>query len=69
MRADDTTVLSSSGPGRDSIRIQSNAQYTTHVVVYVTFSFHSLSFTEAKVPSSYTIIVWTSATCPKVAGV
>ncbi|GJJ06564.1 hypothetical protein Clacol_000757 [Clathrus columnatus] len=33
MRADDTTVLSASGPGRNAVRIQSNAQYTTHVVV------------------------------------
>ncbi|KAF8590993.1 glycoside hydrolase family 16 protein [Ramaria rubella] len=33
MRADDTTVLSASGPGRNSVRIQSNAQYSTHVVV------------------------------------
>ena len=34
MRADDTTVLSSSGLGRDSVRIRSNNQYTTHVAVY-----------------------------------
>jgi hypothetical protein len=33
MRADDTTVLSASGPGRNSVRIRSNAAYTTHVVV------------------------------------
>ncbi|KAG6380032.1 glycoside hydrolase family 16 protein [Boletus reticuloceps] len=35
MRADDTTVLSSSGPGRNSVRIRTNNQYTTHVAVYV----------------------------------
>ncbi|KIM55449.1 glycoside hydrolase family 16 protein [Scleroderma citrinum Foug A] len=34
LRADSTTVLSSSGPGRNSFRIQSNAQYTTHVAVF-----------------------------------
>jgi len=35
MRADDTTVLTPSGPGRNSVRIRSNNQYTQHVVVYV----------------------------------
>lgn len=34
MRADDTTILSSNGPGRNSVRIRSNNQYTTHVAVY-----------------------------------
>ncbi|KAN0078477.1 glycoside hydrolase family 16 protein [Tylopilus felleus] len=34
MRADDTTVLSASGPGRHSVRISSNDQYTTHVAVF-----------------------------------
>ncbi|KAJ8591346.1 glycoside hydrolase family 16 protein [Rhizopogon salebrosus TDB-379] len=34
MRADDTTVLTPSGPGRNSVRIQSNNQYTQHVVVF-----------------------------------
>lgn len=33
MRADDTTVLDPSGPGRNSVRIQSTASYTQHVVV------------------------------------
>lgn len=33
MRADDTTVLTPSGPGRNSVRIRSNSQYTQHVVV------------------------------------
>lgn len=33
MRADDTTVLTPSGPGRNSVRIRSNRQYTQHVVV------------------------------------
>lgn len=33
MRADDTTVLSASGPGRNSIRIKSVQTYTHHVVV------------------------------------
>ena len=31
IRADDTTTLSASGPGRDSVRLQSNKQYTDHV--------------------------------------
>ncbi|KIJ67434.1 glycoside hydrolase family 16 protein [Hydnomerulius pinastri MD-312] len=34
MRADDTTVLTASGPGRNSVRIRSNNQYTTHVAVF-----------------------------------
>ncbi|KAF9239252.1 glycoside hydrolase family 16 protein [Melanogaster broomeanus] len=34
MRADDTTVLSPSGPGRNSVRIRSKNQYTTHVAVF-----------------------------------
>ncbi|KAI0260952.1 2 beta-glucan [Gloeopeniophorella convolvens] len=34
LRADDTTVLSASGPGRNSFRIQSNKQYDTHVSVF-----------------------------------
>ncbi|RDX45720.1 laminarinase [Lentinus brumalis] len=34
IRADDTTVLSASGPGRNSVRLQSNKQYTTHVSVW-----------------------------------
>ena len=34
MRADDTTVLTSTGPGRNSVRIRTNNQYTTHVAVY-----------------------------------
>ncbi|KAG8982997.1 hypothetical protein FRB94_008174 [Tulasnella sp. JGI-2019a] len=33
MRADYTTVLSASGPGRNSVRIQSNKQYTTSVTI------------------------------------
>ncbi|KIK89907.1 glycoside hydrolase family 16 protein [Paxillus rubicundulus Ve08.2h10] len=34
LRADDTTVLSASGPGRNSVRIRSNKKYTTHVAVF-----------------------------------
>ncbi|KAF9236017.1 glycoside hydrolase family 16 protein [Melanogaster broomeanus] len=34
LRADSTTTLSASGPGRNSFRLQSNAQYTTHVAVF-----------------------------------
>lgn len=33
LRADHTTTLSANGPGRNSFRIQSNNQYTTHVAV------------------------------------
>ena len=33
IRADHKTVLSSSGPGRNSVRIQSNKQYYNHVAV------------------------------------
>ncbi|KAI0820859.1 laminarinase [Trametes gibbosa] len=34
IRADHTTVLNPSGPGRNSVRLQSNKQYTTHVTVW-----------------------------------
>ncbi|KAG0703323.1 glycoside hydrolase family 16 protein [Suillus ampliporus] len=34
LRADDTTFLNSSGPGRDSVRIRSKRLYTQHVVVF-----------------------------------
>ncbi|EIM80617.1 2 beta-glucan [Stereum hirsutum FP-91666 SS1] len=34
LRADDTTTLSASGPGRNSFRIQSNNAYGTHVTVF-----------------------------------
>ncbi|KAG2357156.1 glycoside hydrolase family 16 protein [Suillus spraguei] len=34
LRADYTTTLSSSGPGRNSFRIQSNSQYETHVAIF-----------------------------------
>lgn len=47
MRADDTTVLTPSGPGRNSVRIKSNAAYTTHVAVYAISVFAFLSFTLA----------------------
>ena len=43
MKADSTTKLSASGPGRNSIRIHSNKQWTTHTLVYVLhaiFSYH-----------------------------
>lgn len=33
IRADHTTTLSASGPGRNSVRIQSNKQYFNHVTV------------------------------------
>lgn len=35
IRADHTTKLSAGGPGRNSVRLQSNKQYTTHVTVSV----------------------------------
>ncbi|KAF9232412.1 glycoside hydrolase family 16 protein [Melanogaster broomeanus] len=34
LRADSTTTLDASGPGRNSFRLQSNAQYTTHVAIF-----------------------------------
>ena len=34
-RADSTTILTSTGPGRDSFDLVSNNQYTTHVAMYV----------------------------------
>jgi hypothetical protein len=33
IRTDNTTFLNPSGPGRNSVRIQSNNQYNTHVAV------------------------------------
>lgn len=35
LRADSKTILSASGPGRNSIRLRSNKQYTTSVMVWV----------------------------------
>ena len=35
LRADDTTVLSASDPGRNSVRLQSNNVYSNHVTVCV----------------------------------
>ena len=41
IRADSTTVLSADGPGRDSVRLQSNKQYSNHVsVCVVLYSYH-----------------------------
>ncbi|KAH8105325.1 laminarinase [Cristinia sonorae] len=34
IRADHTTKLSASGPGRNSVRLQSNKQFTNHVAVF-----------------------------------
>ncbi|THG97271.1 hypothetical protein EW026_g4685 [Hermanssonia centrifuga] len=34
MRADDTTILDPDGPGRNSVRIMSVNNYTTHVAVF-----------------------------------
>ncbi|KAF8227851.1 endo-1,3(4)-beta-glucanase [Tricholoma matsutake] len=34
LRADYTTTLNASGPGRNSVRIRSNKAYTTHVAVF-----------------------------------
>ncbi|KAF9476964.1 2 beta-glucanase [Pholiota conissans] len=34
LRSDHTTVLKSSGPGRNSVRMQSNKQFTTSVMVF-----------------------------------
>ncbi|KAL5510983.1 hypothetical protein ACEPAG_3702 [Sanghuangporus baumii] len=34
IRGDHNTVLSASGPGRNSVRLQSNKQWTTHVAVF-----------------------------------
>ena len=35
LRADSTTTLSPSGPGRNSVSIRSKKTYTTHVAMYV----------------------------------
>lgn len=39
LRADDFTKLSAAGRGRDSFRVRSKKQYTTHVAVYVIMMF------------------------------
>lgn len=39
IRADDTTVLDPSGPGRDSVRLMSNNVYENHVTVYALIPF------------------------------
>ena len=39
MRADSFTTLDPNGPGRNSVRIQSNNVYNTHVSVYVPAPF------------------------------
>ena len=64
MRADDTTVLSSSGPGRNSVRIRSNNQYTTHVVVYA--CAHVLDLVHLS--DSWFLLGLTCPTCHKDAG-
>lgn len=38
IRADHSTILQADGPGRNSVRLMSNKQYTTHVSVYVFIS-------------------------------
>ena len=35
VRADSTTILNATGPGRDSFDLVSKDQYTTHVAMYV----------------------------------
>jgi hypothetical protein len=35
LRADSTTILNSTGPGRDSFDLVSKNQYTTHVAMHV----------------------------------
>jgi len=39
LRADDFTKVSADGHGRDSFRVRSKKQYTTHVAVYVIIMF------------------------------
>ena len=39
IRADHTTKLSAGGPGRNSVRLQSNKQYSTPVTVCVFLPF------------------------------
>ncbi|KAK7462312.1 hypothetical protein VKT23_007913 [Stygiomarasmius scandens] len=39
LRSDFKKTLSASGPGRDSVRIQSNRQYETAVMMYAIFLF------------------------------
>lgn len=47
LRADSTTTLSASGPGRNSVRIRSDNTYTTHVAVYVHFAYLKSIFSNA----------------------
>lgn len=63
LRTDDTTVLSTDGPGRNSVRIRSNNYYSTHVAMSVIPG--SLSTKSAIINF---LIVSTSSTCHKAAG-
>lgn len=44
IRADHTARLGPGGPGRNSVRLQSNKKYTTHVTVCVPPLLHLFSF-------------------------
>lgn len=59
LRADHTTTLSASGPGRNSVRIRSVKTYTTHVSVYVSL----LSMTKEPFINVFPLIVSISSTC------
>jgi hypothetical protein len=48
MRADARTVLSASGPGRNSVRLRSKNVYTTHVAVYVIFFNININLTNVR---------------------
>ena len=61
LRADSTTMLSASGPGRNSVRIRSKKAYTTHVAVFVSHV----------IPTSYQSVdlecqIWYSSYAPRV---
>jgi hypothetical protein len=64
LRADSTTTLSPSGAGRNSFRIVSNNEYTTHVAVFVLFELsHRLML--IRIP---TLTVLTFNTCRRAVG-
>ena len=64
LRADDQTVLSASGPGRNSFRLMSNNQYSTHVAMCVDEYHFRLLFLGLAERTSVLIL----ATCPRGVG-
>jgi hypothetical protein len=63
LRPDSSTTLSASGAGRNSFRLVSNNEYTTHVAVFVFGPSHHLVL--IRIP---TLTVLTFNTCHRAVG-